>query len=395
MTDRFEDLLTRTLRERAGVVDDRVRLAGGARREAGAIRRRRLVAAVATVVALVAVAAVVPLAASDRADGPPAGVRELTLSVPPGVRTVVSLDGLGLGAGPAVGWRRGDVFHHSLGHPVDLPAGVTTVVEQGGSTVAVVDAVHPSLRLLDADGASSTPVTGDRPLVDGTGQVAYVDHDPPALVVLSPDGSVARRSDLADASVAEPVGFLSRDRVLVALHDRRAGSRPRYLVAGPEGTRAWQSSTTVQVGGGRVLAGTSRGSTGAACLTALPGLTGAADWRACPDPGTPSADRYVAMADVSPNSHWLIARARQRHGSTGRVAVLDRETGRVVREVVAAPGLRIGQVLAETDDDLLLAVWQDGRAGIVRCGFDGSCDAATTPAAVALADWDRAPMAAE
>ena len=143
-------------------------------------------AALAVVTAL---AVAVPGRSADRADGPPASQgHEVTLSPTAAVRTTVTLRGLDPGAPPEVGWREGDTYHHSRGHQVELPVGTTAVVEQGASTVAVVEAAHPSLRVLDGRGTAGTPVTGDQPVTDGAGRVAYVDHEAAAVVVLSPEG---------------------------------------------------------------------------------------------------------------------------------------------------------------------------------------------------------------
>ena len=396
MTDRIEEMLVRTLHERSELEVEPVGLAGAARRRARAIRQRRLGAAAAAVAVVTAVAVAVPSRSADRAEGPPAGQgREVTLSPSAAVRTTVTLRELAAGAPPEVGWREGDTFHHSGGHDVELPVGTSEVAEKGESTVAVVAAVHPSLRVLDASGTSGTPVTGDRPVTDGAGRIAYVDHEKAAVVVLSPQGETAWSYDVPDPSRAAPVGFLDTDRVLVALLPRTSGSRPRYVVAGPEGGRPWQSAMTVQVVGSRALGGVGPGSADVPCLTVQSSRTGAPDWRACPPAGQRAGLGYRTATDLSPTDRWLVALGRELPGAGGtdRGVVLDTRTGEAARELVAAPGAVIGQAVAETDDAVLLAVWEDGRAGLVRCTIDGACETAAPSRSVALADWVRAPMA--
>ena len=395
MTEHLEELLVRTLHARSRLEVEPTGLAGSARQRARTIRRRRLEAAVAAVAAVTVVAVAVPGRSADRADGPPAGpVREVTLAPTAAVRTTVTLRDLDGGAPAEVGWREGDVFHHSRGHRVELPIGTSEVVEQGGSTVAVVAATHPSLRVLDERGTAGTFVAGDQPVSDGAGQVAYVDHEAAAVVVLSPDGEVAWSYDVPDPSRAEPIGFLSADRVLVAVRPREPGSRLRHVVAGPGGDRPWRSAMTAQVVGSRVITGVGTGSADALCLTGQPGRTGSRAWLACPPAGQRAGQEYRTVTDLSPADQWLVALGPARPGGgTERVVILDSRNGQALRELVASPGALIGQAVAETDDAVLLAVWEDGRAGLVRCRIDGGCEAAAPGRSVALSEWVRAPMA--
>jgi hypothetical protein len=150
----------------------------------------------------------------------------------------------------------------------------------------------------------------------------------------------------------------------------------------------------VHVIGARTLAGVSPGPAGVPCLTVMSARTGAPDWRACPSADQSTGQGYPPVTDLSPGDRWLVALGRERPGGgTQQVVVLDTRTGQAARELVAGPGALIGQAVAEPDDTVLLAVWEDGRAGLVRCGVDGGCEAATPSRRVALADWVRAPMA--
>jgi hypothetical protein len=67
-----------------------------------------------------------------------------------------------------------------------------------------------------------------------------------------------------------------------------------------------------------------------------------------------------------------------------------------VRELVQQPGAgeRFGQAVFETGNNVLVAVWAQGRSAIVRCDLAGRCETAGEPHVTAWQDWQPAPFGA-
>jgi len=83
---------------------------------------------------------------------------------------------------------------------------------------------------------------------------------------------------------------------------------------------------------------------------------------------------------LSPDSHHALLR-RPTSGGGGEYAVVDTETGEVVRLFAAradadVPRTGLGQAVFETDDRVLLSVFVGPGESVVRCSLAGACEVA-------------------
>jgi len=398
MSDDLGPLLSRTFQEHAATVPDPRQMADAARHRARAIVRRRVAGVVAVTVGVVATGLVAAsVTAVDRADSPPAErAPEVRLTTPPGARTAVSLDGLSAGAAPRVGWLDGDVFHHSAGHDVPLPIGATIAVEHGEGTVAVRDSEHPALYLLDAAGTATVTAIGNRPVAAPGGRAGYLAQEEGSLVVLPSETSDGWSAELEATYRSTPVGFLADGRLVVEVEPATDGGRATYLLAGPDRTSRWRGDGAVRATdpGGTAIGVVTPGRS--PCIELWPTPAGPASWRACPPPSAAAAATYPDVAGFSPDGDLLLVRGPDPGGrGTRHVAVVDVASGTVVHELAAGDQAVIGQALLESDDTVLLAVWEGGRRALVRCAVEvgTGCETATDPTPVSRTDWAPAPMA--
>ena len=81
------------------------------------------------------------------------------------------------------------------------------------------------------------------------------------------------------------------------------------------------------------------------------------------------------MVAFSPDSHHALLR-RPTSGGGGEYAVVDTETGEVVRLFAAAHDALLGQAVFETDDSVLLAASGGQEEYVVRCRLAGECEVA-------------------
>lgn len=383
MTD-IDVLLARTLRERASDVSEPVDLADRARRRARSLRRRRS-AAVVTAGTLAVAAMLLPQSlGDDRRTAPPAQqVPTVDLETPPGARSEIALDDLRQGPRPGLPRLDGGTFHRADGREVPVPSHVTVAAAYLDGAIAYRPADHGLLYMLDASGRTVETAHGSPPVVGRYGEVAYVDQDAGALVVRLPDGG-GWRADLSVDREWTAVGFLQDESVVVQAGQE--GGRPAVLVVsrlearkGPGTGRVTATSPI-----GRELGVVRTDLKSSPCIELWHMPSRAPTWRSCPTPA--DAVPYVGISAFS--GHHMVVQGPD------RLAVARVDSGMVVRELALAPGTRaaVGRAVFENSEHLLVPVWQDGRAAIVRCDLDGACERATSWRLTARADWNPSPF---
>ncbi len=359
----------------AGVLREQVRdvpplpagLADRARHAARRRRRHQVVGLGATVVvaaAALALPTVLGGGVNQRA-GPlpaaPAGPR-VDLDVSRAEVTTIDATGLRRGPDPATAWTASGILRRTDGRSLQLPDGALGAVElpDGGALVTAGTTVRPTLSFVDRDGHAQPPFAAAAPVVDPTGQVAYLDLDKHLVVRQKADGTGSAVTVPFPDDGVTLVGFLGDD--LVADLPFR-GARLIRRDGTSAALRGLAVATATDAPSGTVALRSRDG----ACLELR--RDDALLWRSCRNAG-----RFASIVDISPDGHRvLLRRDKSGHPGTSQYAVAVAETGRVVRLFSAAGRtLGLGQAVFERGS-LLVAAYHDEVARIVRCDQDGAC----------------------
>jgi len=365
----LDQKLKSALHQRADALPFAPGLADGAISRARTIRRRRWVASWAAVVTVLAVTVPVGLVATDgstqSASEPPAAG-----SVGGPARVVLDLDSLPGGSRPSVPFARygvmllaggsGATDFQSLDWYRALAWGeravVTELQDDGrGPRLYLYDNTSVQARaMLVEQGADSTVVSADYRWL------AYVDAG---------EGGAAGTITVADAETgrSDVFEFADRSAELLAVVDGTV-----YFQTDSSGARlqSWSTAdglsdlpydTAMVSDDGSLIATVSARTDTGNCHELVDSASDAARWETCD--WTP--------AEVSPGGRWVYATPAYADGyGPTRVAVLDAETGQVVREVRLDSGERsIGVVRDaewESENSLLLQVESGGEAALAR-----------------------------
>ena len=384
--DQYEELLQHELPEWAegapyapGLDFDAVR--GKAVR----IRRKRRIAGAVAVAAAAAV--IIPTALS--VTGGPKADRDIQPTVPSPsapaqpVRTTLTLDGLSLGERPGIEYFTADgVVLPDQGlvkTDQHFQALVPSEADGGPGGYVAVEPDGQELRVLtkDFEPQSGSPTTQSLVTTTERDHYAFVSPESGAQRLISrdttdPEGGMTW--DLPAQGVAEVVGYLGDDRILVQNVDQNDGSSD-LMIAEPDGSLTEVPgfvsalSTSPATGAFTVL---TKDTKDGPCFAAVDGDTLTQSWSTC----------GYKPSGFSPDGRYLLADAPMTDGMGPRdVEVLDAATGDLVSSFTAAKDSQLFMVgLAwETPDTFLAGTYEGTTGAVLRMGVDGSLEEAVAP----------------
>jgi hypothetical protein len=389
-----KDLLTRELRDRSLDVGGHPVGFDAVRQSARRIRRRRQVvtgAVAAAVVATVVPAGLVlggtstdvsPPVAQGTASVTPTPHGSASASAPPKASstpspsastppespdhaTGISLEVLGTGPAPTLGWLEGRTFHHD-GTTTQLPGAYTDVSPYKGGWLAIAH-TDQGARALSIDGTgtiTNDEPGGDRIAVSGDGtRIAWFSNGALHMAVSSGMSQAEGEQKIPDGVFADAVGW-ARNQVV-------------YTTSGGDNAGVFR---TDMAGTNRVVPGlvTSRGSSDAAGLIggmvsydnktgtscwAVVRTTGESVWRTCD----------WALEDFSTDGSLVLGIPSDSDGlGSAEAALLDSRTG-AVRAVFDLPrGAFMTGFAWEDEGHVLASLYENGQWGVVRLAADGS-----------------------
>lgn len=350
------------------------------------IRRRRRVAGAVAVAAAVAV--VVPTVLSV-AGGPRADRNiQPTLPSPSAhvARTTLTLDGLDRGEAPRVEYFTADGVvlpdrglvptdqHFQALVPSDADGG------PGGFVAVEPDGQHLRVLTKDFEPQSGSATTQSLVTTTERDHYAFVAVESGAQTLVSRDTNDAEASrtwDLPAQGVAEVVGYLGDERVLVQNVDQKDGSSD-LMIAEPDGSltevpgyvQALSSSPEAGVFAvqtGDDLDGPCFGVVDAASLTRT--------WETCD----------YKLGGFSPDGRYVLATSALSDGMGPReVEVLDAGTGDLVARFATVQDSQLFMVgvVWETPDTFVAGTYDGTTGAILRMGVDGSLEEAAGPVQV-------------
>jgi hypothetical protein len=404
----FESRLRDELQSAADRVTASSPLAARARRTARKIRTRRIVASGALVAAATAIAipaalslgdaslvtpepAISPTVPTEQPSPEPSpeptpdtspGPDETTPEPAPdddGV-TTLELGDLVTGPPPEISWIDTSVLHTADGRDIPIPEGVFDVAPFGDGLVGSTSTASgdSGVAFVDADGEITTS-RGLGPVISADGAlIAWYDADVSQLRFGATDGGSAPDPiDVPPGQPLEPVGFTGSGALIVNVSGEFSGPW------GSTGARLYDLSN----GGVTDLPEALLGGMTASQSGLVFGLTEQLDFDSCSamftsgdeEPLWPTCE--YRFHQFSPDGQYVLGEHINTDGiGASSVFLVDANTGELVRHFDAPQPGYINDTAFEEDGTVLLVYTSsesNGETAIVRCSFDGSCEAAT------------------
>lgn len=392
--DELERLLGQQLHQQVdGMTDAPIGL-GDVKGRAGRIRRNRRIAGGVAVAAVLAVAVPTALLVAP-------GTRSAD-RVPPAnpdngpTQTVLTLDGLATGGSPLIEYFDEQGVVLPTQGQVDLDRSYQALIENPAwDGWLAVEPARDGIRDLTADFTPTSGRTMNVTLATTPDRswVTFVWGEAGAQTLVSQnlvdDGLTRKPWTFTDTSTVYPVGYLDEGGTTVLYASTDEQGRVTTGVAGPgsgeDATRELSSSFVKAISTdpttGRAAVMTKANDDGSGCFGVVEGLTsgnGSTVWDTCD----------YSLGTFSPDGRYLLASdPYQGGGEKQSLAVLDADTGALVASFTQEkPGDRtpvgLGQLAWEDDDSVIAVATNEGRAGLLRLGVDGTAEQVVEPAPV-------------
>ena len=353
------------------------------------IRRKRRIAGAVAVAAAAAV--IIPTALS--VTGGPRADRDIQPAVPSPsapaqpVHTTLTLDGLSLGEKPGIEYFTADgVVLPDRGlvkTGLHYQAIVPSEADGGPGGYVAVEPDGQELRVLTQgfEPQSGSATTGSLVTTTERDHYAFVAPESGAQTLVSRDTTDAEGGmtwNLPAQGVAEVVGYLADDRILVQNTDQTDGSND-LMIAEPDGSLTkvpgYVSALSTSPATGSFAVMTKDDPSGP-CFGVVDAATLTESWTTCD----------YKPSGFSPDGRYILATAPLSDGMGPReVDVLDAATGDLVADFTPAKDsqLFMAGVAWETPDTFLAGTYEGTTGTVLRFGLDGSVEEAVAPVHVA------------
>ena len=351
---------------------------------AGRIRRNRRIAGAVAVAAAAAV--IIPTAFS--VTGGPRADRELQPAPSPSApaqvsRTTLTLDGLALGEAPGIEYFTADgvVLPDRGLVPTDqsYQALVPSEADGGPGGFIAVEPDGQHLRVLTKDFEPQNGSATTQSLVTTTERdhYAFVAVESGAQTLVSRDTTdfeAGMTWDLPAQGVAEVVGYLGDERILVQNVDQKDGTSD-LMIAEPDGSttpvRGYVQALSTSPEDGTFAVQTEDGPDGP-CFGVVDATSLTETWDTCD----------YKLGGFSPDGHYVLATSALSDGMGPReVEVLDAGTGALVARFATEQDSQLFMVgvVWETPNTFLANAYEGTTGTVLRMGADGSLEEAVAP----------------